>query len=549
MLSPLQHLSYTFGASAVPLVGETIGANLRRTVERFGDRDALVVRHQDVRFTYNQLWDRTTRPARDLLAHRVRKGDRVGIWSPNRYEWVVLQFAAARVGAILVNLNPAYKTAELEYALRESGVSLLILAQRFRQTDYVAMLDEVRQSCPDLREALVLEQDWDDLLAAGDQISEQDLAERESSLEFDDPINIQYTSGTTGAPKGATLSHHNVVNNAFFGAEQVRLTEHDRLCAPVPLYHCFGCVLAVLGCSTHGACLVLPSESFDPLAVLQAIEAERCTALYGVPTMFIMELDHASFGDFDLSSLRTGMMGGAPCPLEVMKKVQGRMGMREVTIICGMTETAPLSTQTNADDPLEKQVGTVGRAHPHVEIKIVDPNTGQTVPRGVPGEQCTRGYNVMLGYWSNAEATQRAIDGARWMHTGDLATMDEDGYVKIVGRIKDMLIRGGENIYPREIEEFLHTHPAVSDVQVIGVPDARYGEEVMAWIRLRDGARISPVELDAFCRGRIATYKIPRYWKFVDEFPMTVTGKVQKFRMREVAIADLGLQADGMAAA
>ena len=549
MLSPLQHLSYTFGASAVPLVGETIGANLRRTVERFGDRDALVVRHQDVRFTYNQLWDRTTRPARDLLAHRVRKGDRVGIWSPNRYEWVVLQFAAARVGAILVNVNPAYKTAELEYALRQSGVSLLILAQRFRQTDYVAMLDEVRQSCPDLREALVLEQDWDDLLAAGDQISEQDLAERESSLEFDDPINIQYTSGTTGAPKGATLSHHNVVNNAFFGAEQVRLTEHDRLCAPVPLYHCFGCVLAVLGCSTHGACLVLPSESFDPLAVLQAIEAERCTALYGVPTMFIMELDHASFGDFDLSSLRTGMMGGAPCPLEVMKKVQGRMGMREVTIICGMTETAPLSTQTNADDPLEKQVGTVGRAHPHVEIKIVDPNTGQTVPRGVPGEQCTRGYNVMLGYWSNAEATQRAIDGARWMHTGDLATMDEDGYVKIVGRIKDMLIRGGENIYPREIEEFLHTHPAVSDVQVIGVPDARYGEDVMAWIRLRDGARISPVELDAFCRGRIATYKIPRYWKFVDEFPMTVTGKVQKLRMREVAIADLGLQADGMAAA
>jgi fatty-acyl-CoA synthase len=540
-MSP-QKLSYTFGASGVALIGETIGANLRRTVERFGDRDALIVRHQNIRFTYSQLWEQTTRCARGLLAYDVRKGDRVGIWSPNRYEWVVLQFAAARVGAILVNVNPAYKTAELEYALRQSGVKLLVLAERFRQTDYEAMVDEVRGRCPDLLEALVLEQDWDDLLARADQISNEQLAEREASLEFDDPVNIQYTSGTTGAPKGATLSHHNILNNALFGAEQLRLTEHDRLCAPVPLYHCFGCVLATLGCSTHGACLVLPSEGFDPLAVLEAVEAEQCTALYGVPTMFIMELDHARFRDFDLSTLRTGMMGGAPCPLEVMKKVQDRMGMRAVTIICGMTETAPLSTQTNADDPLEKQVGTVGRAHPHVEIKIVDPNTGRTVPRGVPGEQCTRGYNGMLGYWNNPEATQLAIDGARWMHTGDLAIMDDDGYVKIVGRIKDMLIRGGENIYPREIEEFLHTHPAVSDVQVIGVPDARYGEEVMAWIRLRDGARASRAELEAFCRGRIATYKIPRYWKFVDEFPMTVSGKVQKFRLREQAVSELGLE-------
>jgi fatty-acyl-CoA synthase len=539
---PHHQLSYTFGASAAPLLGETIGANLRRSVERFGELEALVVRHQNIRFTYNQLWDQTTRCARGLLAYGVRKGDRVGIWSPNRYEWVVLQFAAARIGAILVNVNPAYKTAELEYALQQSGVSLLVLSRGFRHVDYVKMLDDVRGSCPDLREALVLEDDWDALLNAGDAIDDTQLAEREASLEFDDPINIQYTSGTTGAPKGATLSHHNVVNNAFFGAEQLRLTEHDRLCAPVPLYHCFGCVLAVLGCSTHGACLVLPSESFDPLAVLQAIEAERCTALYGVPTMFIMELEHSRFGEFDLSSLRTGMMGGAPCPLEVMKEVQARMNMREVTIICGMTETAPLSTQTNADDPLNKQVGTVGRAHPHVEIKIVDPNTGQTVPRGVPGEQCTRGYNVMLGYWNNTEATQRAIDSARWMHTGDLATMDEGGYVKIVGRIKDMLIRGGENIYPREIEEFLHTHPNISEVQVIGVPDARYGEEVMAWVRLREGARTSPAELEAFCRGRIATFKIPRYWKFVEQFPMTVTGKVQKFRMREVAVAELGLQ-------
>jgi fatty-acyl-CoA synthase len=529
-------------------MGETIGNALRRTVGRFGYREALVVRHQNVRLTYKQLWDQTTRCARGLLAHGIQKGDRVGIWSPNRYEWVVLQFAAARVGAILVNVNPAYKSAELEYALRQSGVSVLILARQFRRTDYVAMLAGVRANCPELREALVLEDDWDALMAAADEVSEAQLEAREASLEFDDPINIQYTSGTTGAPKGATLSHHNVVNNAYFGAEQMRLTENDRLCAPVPLYHCFGCVLASLGCATRGACLVLPSESFEPLAVLQAIEAERCTALYGVPTMFIMELDHARFGEFDLSSLRTGMMGGAPCPVEVMKKVQRRMHMREVTIICGMTETAPLSTQTNADDALEKQVGTVGRAHPHVEIKIVDPQTGRTVPRGTPGEQCTRGYNVMLGYWNNPEATRQSIDSARWMHTGDLATMDDEGYVKIVGRIKDMLIRGGENIYPREIEEFLHTHTAVSDVQVIGVPDERYGEEVMAWVKLRDGAHTSREELAAYCVGRIATYKIPRYWKFVEEYPMTVTGKVQKFRMREIAVAELGLRSDVLTA-
>ncbi|HEY1293665.1 MAG TPA: AMP-binding protein, partial [Chloroflexota bacterium] len=437
------------------------------------------------------------------------------------------------------------KPAELEYALRQSGVSLLILARQFRQSDYVAMLAEVRDRCPELREALVLEDDWSELLAAGDrvEVDETELAAREATLEFDDPVNIQYTSGTTGAPKGATLSHHNLLNNAFFTTEQMSFTEEDRLCAPVPLYHTFGCVLAVLGCSTHGACLVLPSETFEPLAVLEAIATERCTALYGVPTMFIMELEHARFEEFDLSSLRTGAMGGAPCPLEVMKQVQDRMHMREVTIACGMTETGPLSTQTSPDDPLDKRVGTVGRVHPHVEIKIVDPNTGQVVPRGTPGEQCTRGYNVMLGYWDNPEATHRAIDSARWMHTGDLATMDDEGYVKIVGRIKDMLIRGGENIYPREIEEFLHTHPAVADVQVIGVPDERYGEEVMAWVRLREGAVVSESELQAFCRGKIATYKIPRYWKFVSEFPMTVTGKIQKFRMREQAVAELRLAA------
>jgi fatty-acyl-CoA synthase len=535
--------SYTCGASAVPLVGETVGANLRKTVERFGEREALVVRHQDVRFTYNELWDQTTRCARGLIARGVRKGDRVGIWSPNRYEWVVLQFAAARVGAILVNVNPAYKTAELEYALRQSGVSLLLLARGFRQTDYVAMLAEVRDRCPELREALVFEDDWAALMAAADGVPEEDLAAREATLEFDDPVNIQYTSGTTGAPKGATLSHHNVVNNAFFGTEQLRLTEQDRLCAPVPLYHCFGCVLATLGCSTHGACLVLPSETFEPLAVLEAIQAERCTALYGVPTMFTLALEHPRFGDFDLSSLRTGTMGGAPCPLELMKRVQQRMHMREVTIACGMTETAPLSTQTSTTDPLDKQVSSVGRAHPHVEIKIVDPDTGRTLPRGMPGEQCTRGYNVMLGYWNNPEATRSAIDSAGWMHTGDLATMDEGGYIKIVGRIKDMIIRGGENIYPREIEEFLYTHPVITEVQIIGVPSERYGEEVMAWVKLREGSQLTEEDLAAYCRGKIATYKIPRYWKFVEDFPMTVTGKIQKFRMREIAIDDLGLAA------
>jgi fatty-acyl-CoA synthase len=540
-MSEAQHLAYTFGASAVPLVGQTIGANLRGTVEQFGEREALVVCHQNVRFTYAELWDQTSQCARGLIAHGVHRGDRVGVWSPNRYEWVVLQFAAARVGAILVNINPAYKAAELEYALRQSGVSVLLLARHFRQTDYVAMLAEVRERCPELRETLVLDDDWADLMAAAADVSESELAAREVTLEFDDPVNIQYTSGTTGAPKGATLSHHNVVNNAFFCAEQMRLTEQDRLCAPVPLYHCFGCVLATLGCCTHGACLVLPSESFEPLAVLEAVQAERCTALYGVPTMFTLELEHPRFAEFDLSSLRTGAMGGAPCPLELMQRVQECMHMREVTIACGMTETAPLSTQTSPEDPIDKRVATVGRAHPHVEIKIVDPNTGRTVARGTPGEQCTRGYSVMLGYWNNVEATRAAIDAAGWMHTGDLATMDEDGYVKIVGRIKDMIIRGGENIYPREIEEFLHQHPAISEVQVIGVPDARYGEAVMAWVRLRDGLSLSELDLETFCRGRIATYKIPRFWRFVQDFPMTVTGKIQKFRMREIAIADLGL--------
>ena len=534
--------SYVHGASPVPLLGETIGENLRRTVERVPNAEALVVRHQDYRATYAELWDQTTRAARGLLARGVNKGDRVGIWSPNRAEWVITQYATARIGAILVNINPAYKTAELSYALKQSGTSLLLLARAFRTADYVGMLGEVRDGCPELRQTIVLDDDWQALLAAADRVGSDDLAALEGSLQFDEPINIQYTSGTTGFPKGATLSHHNILNNGFFIGEALRYSERDRVCIPVPFYHCFGMVLGNLACTTHGACMVVPGESYEPLAVMETVQAERCTALYGVPTMFIGELDHPRFADFDFSSLRTGIMAGSPCPVEVMRKVQSHMHMPEVTICYGMTETAPVSTQSSTDDPLDKRVSTVGRIHPHVEIKIVDPATGQVVPHGQPGELCTRGYSVMLGYWNNPEATSDAIDAARWMHTGDLATMDDEGYVNIVGRIKDMIIRGGENIYPREIEEFLYTHPDVSDVQVIGVPSQRYGEEVMAWIKAREGARVEEEDLVAFCRGKIATYKIPRYWKFVDSFPMTVTGKIQKFKMREVAVSELGLQ-------
>ncbi|HXM56819.1 MAG TPA: AMP-binding protein [Candidatus Dormibacteraeota bacterium] len=534
--------SYVHGASSVPLLGETIGENLRRTVERHGDREALVAAHQGYRATYAELWEQSGRAARGLMARGVAKGDRVGIWSPNRAEWVVIQYATARMGAILVNINPAYKTSELEYALNQSGTSLLIMAERFRTADYVAMLGEVKGRCPQLREALVLEDGWDALLRDADKVSEAALAEREAELQFDEPINIQYTSGTTGFPKGATLSHHSILNNGFFIGERLGYTERERVCIPVPFYHCFGMVLGNLACTTHGACMVVPAEAFDPLATMRTVQDERCTSLYGVPTMFMAELEHPDFASFDFSTLRTGIMAGSPCPVEVMKRVQTAMNMPEVTICYGMTETSPVSTQSETDDPLEKRVATVGRVHPHVEIKVIDPTTGRVVPRGTPGELCSRGYIVMLGYWENAEATREAIDAGRWMHTGDLATMDDDGYLNIVGRIKDMIIRGGENIYPREIEEFLYTHPDVADVQVIGVPSERYGEEVMAWIRSREGATVTADDLEAYCRGRIATYKIPRYWKFVDGFPLTVTGKVQKFRMREVAIDELGLQ-------
>jgi fatty-acyl-CoA synthase len=536
-------LSYASGTSSLPLLGETIGENLRRTVERHADCEALVVPHQGYRATYRQLWEQTSLVARGLIARGVRRGDRIGIWSPNRFEWVIIQYATARIGAILVNINPAYRTTELEYALGQSGVSFLMLARAFRQADYVRMLSDVKGACPELREALVLEDGWDSLLRDAGRTSDDELAAVETSLQFDDPINIQYTSGTTGFPKGATLSHHNILNNGFFVGETVKYTAEDRVCIPVPFYHCFGMVLGNLACTTHGACIVVPGEAFDPDTVLRITEQERCTALYGVPTMFIAELEHPGFDRHDLSRLRTGIMAGSPCPVEVMKKVQSRMNMGEVTICYGMTETSPVSTQSALDDPLEKRVGTVGRVHPHVEVKVVDPETDRVVQRGESGELCTRGYSVMLGYWNNDAATDGAIDAAHWMHTGDLATMDDAGYVNIVGRIKDMIIRGGENIYPREVEEFLYAHPDISDVQVIGVPSERYGEEVMAWVKPRDGATLTAESLEAFCRGRIATNKIPGYWKFVDAFPMTVTGKVQKYLMREASVEELGLRA------
>jgi fatty-acyl-CoA synthase len=533
--------SYSHGVSDVPLLGETIGANLERTVGRFGDRDAVVSCHQDVRLTYEALDAAVNRIACGLIARGIAKGDRVGIWAPNCVEWVLVQFATAKAGAILVNINPAYRTHEVEYALRQSGVKMLVSARAFKTSDYRAMVDEVRGGLPALETVVYLDSaEWDDLAAA--PVDPDALSERMAALVFDDPINIQYTSGTTGFPKGATLSHHNILNNGYFVADLCTYTEADRVCLPVPFYHCFGMVMGNLGAVTHGSCIVIPAPGFEPGATLSAVAGERCTSLYGVPTMFIAELDHPEFASFDLSSLRTGIMAGSPCPVEVMKRVQRDMHMSEVAICYGMTETSPVSTQTRPDDSLERRVSTVGRPGPHIEVKIVDPDSGLVVPCGTPGEFCTRGYSVMLGYWEEPDKTGEAIDAARWMHTGDLATMDEDGYCNIVGRIKDMVIRGGENIYPREIEEFLYTHPDIADVQVIGVPDVRYGEELCAWVVPRSGASLTEEAVREFCAGRLAHYKVPRYVVFTDGFPMTVTGKVQKYKMREDAIGRLGLE-------
>jgi fatty-acyl-CoA synthase len=554
--------SYTSGTSEVPLLGLTIGDLFDRTASRYPEHEALVSRHQGLRYTYRALQAEVERCARALIALGVDKGQRVGIWAPNCAEWTITQFATAKLGAILVNINPSYRLNEVQYALRQSGCAWLVTAPRFKTSDYTAMLHELApelagsrpgalQSAtfPDLRGVVRLGGDaspgmlpWEALLALAAPVGADELARRQAQQQFDDPINIQFTSGTTGYPKGATLSHHNILNNGFFTTELLGFTDRDRLLIPVPLYHCFGMVMGNLGCVTHGATMIYPSDAFEPLAVLQAAQAERATALYGVPTMFIAELNHPDFERYDLSTLRTGIMAGSPCPVEVMKQVKARMHMRDVAIAYGMTETSPVSTQTRLGAPLDKQVGTVGQVHPHVEIKIVDPQTGRVVPVGERGELCTRGYSVMLGYWDNAEATGAAIDAARWMHTGDLATLDAEGYINIVGRIKDMIIRGGENVYPREVEEFLYGHPKVQDVQVIGVPDEKYGEEVMAWVRLREGETATAEEIRDYCRGRIAHYKIPRYVRFVDAFPMTVTGKVQKFLMREESVKALGLE-------
>ena len=549
-------LSYVHGACDVPLIGETIGDLFDRVTEKIPDNEALVSCHQGLRYTYRQLQAACDLLARGLMACGIQKGERVGIWSPNYAEWVITQFATAKIGAILVNVNPAYRVHELEHALRQSGCRALIVAPPYKTTDFAALLREVcpelddcapgRLSAarlPQLRTVIALgaqsvggANTWQQVMAMAHEVTPDLLAARQRSLNFDDAINIQYTSGTTGLPKGATLSHHSILNNGFFIGQRMRFTERDRLCIPVPFYHCFGMVLGNLACVTQGATMVLPAEVFDPRKTLEAVAVERCSALHGVPTMFIAELGLPDFDDYDLSSLRTGIMAGSPCPVDVMKQVRTKMGMDEITICYGMTETSPVSFQTMTTDSIEKQVSTVGRVHPHVECKIINPESGAVVPRGEPGELLSRGYIVMLGYWEDPVATSQAVDSARWMHTGDLATMDMEGYVTIVGRSKDMIIRGGENVYPREVEEFLYGHPQIQDVQVIGVPDEKYGEEVMAWVILKPGQTTTADELTDYCRGKIAHYKVPRYWRMTDQFPMTVSGKVQKYKLREMAL-------------
>ncbi|WP_442902274.1 AMP-binding protein [Flavobacterium sp. C4GT6] len=541
MLTDYNNISYASGPSAIPLLGQTIGQNLKDTVKRFPDNDALVCVEQNYRSSYSEFYNQTTTVAKSLLAKGIAKGERVGIWSPNRSEWVLLQYATARVGIILVNINPSYRSSELEYVLNQSGIKMLVSALSFRGSDYKQMVEEVAANCPTLTETIYLDKDWDSFLSLSQTISDETLAEAESTIQFDEPVNIQYTSGTTGFPKGVTLTHHNLLNNGYFIGVRLKYTDADRVCIPVPFYHCFGMVIGNLCCTSHGATMVVPSESFDPATTLKAVEKEKCTSLYGVPTMFIAELALPDFESYNLTSLRTGVMAGSPCPVEIMKQVQSKMYMKEVSICYGMTETSPVSIQTVIGAPLEKQVSTVGTVQDHLEIKIIDPETGHVVPKGQPGELCTRGYSVMLKYWNNPEATSVVLDDARWMHTGDIAVMDEEGYVNISGRIKDIIIRGGENISPREIEEFLYTHPHIEDVQVIGVPDSKYGEVIMAWVKAKKDSGLEEIHLLDFCKGKIAHYKIPKYWKFTADFPVTITGKVRKVEMREISIKELGI--------
>jgi fatty-acyl-CoA synthase len=557
----MQQASYVHGASDRLLIGDTIGNHLDRIAEQHPDRPAVVVRHQNIRLTYAELNARVDALAAGFLAIGLRPGERVGIWSPNNLEWILTQFATAKAGLILVNINPAYRAHELEYVLAKVECSALILAPSLKTSNYldilrsiVPELDSARpghlvsQRLPALRCVIRLGDEqtdgmmnFDAVAAAGDEAARDELQQLSEDLQFDDPINIQFTSGTTGSPKGATLSHHNILNNGFFVGEAMRLTEQDRLCIPVPFYHCFGMVLGNLACMTHAACMVIPNDSFDPLLTLQTVQDEQCTGLHGVPTMFIAMLDHPEFAKFDLQSLRTGIMAGSPCPVEVMRRVINEMHQSEITIAYGMTETSPVSFQSSTNDPLERRVSTVGRIHPHLEVKIVDAD-GRIVPRGEKGELLTRGYSVMRGYWNDPQSSAGAVDDAGWMHTGDLATIDAEGYCNIVGRIKDLIIRGGENIYPREIEEFLFTHPAISDVQIFGIPDRRFGEVICAWIKLSQDGRLNEAELVSFCQQRIAHYKIPAHIRFVDQFPMTVTGKIQKFVMRQTMIEELELE-------
>lgn len=534
-------LSYVYGTSDVPLLGQTIGANLKRTVEKYPHQEALVCVHQNYRATYQEFYNQTTAVAKALLLLGAKAGDRIGIWSSNRYEWVLLQFATARIGTILVNINPAYRTHELTYVLNQSEIRFIFSSLIFKSSNYKEMVEYAKEVCPTLEHEIFFDENWEEFVNNGQDISDEVLHSFEEHVQFDDPVNIQYTSGTTGFPKGVTLSHHNILNNGYFIGIRLKYTEKDRVCIPVPFYHCFGMVIGNMCCVAHGACMVIPNDSFDPDITLKAVSDEKCTSLYGVPTMFIAELAVKDFDTYDFSSLRTGVMAGSVCPPEIMKKVESLMNIKEMSICYGMTETSPVSTQTLIGTPLEKQVSTVGTVQDHLEIKIIDEN-GRTLQRGEHGELCTRGYSVMLKYWNDPENTKKILDDARWMHTGDMAVMDKDGYITISGRIKDLIIRGGENISPKEIEDFLYTYTNILDVQIIGVPSERFGEEVMAWVKVRKGFTITEEELQEYCKGRIAHYKVPKYWKFVDEFPMTISGKIRKVEMREISMRELGLE-------
>ena len=538
----MKKLSYTNGASNIPLLGETIDENLRKTVAKFPNNDALISAHQHYRATYTEFYEQVTAVAKGLIALGVKSGDRVGIWSPNCYEWTLLQYATAKIGAIMVNINPAYRTSELIYVINQSGLAYIFSAIQFKTSHYKKMIDDAREFTDTLRKEVYWGESWEYFLAQGKKVSDEKLQAYEAKVQFDDPVNIQYTSGTTGNPKGVTLTHHNILNNAYFIGVRMNYTDKDRVCIPVPFYHCFGMVIGNLCCTAHGATMVIPNDSFDATKTLEAVERERCTSLYGVPTMFISELYTLDRHPYDLSSLRTGVMAGALCPPEIMKRVKEQMNMHEITICYGMTETSPVSTQTRIGVPFEKQIHSVGTIQDHIEIKIINPETRAIVPRGESGELCTRGYSVMLKYWNSPQATAQVIDEQRWMHSGDLAMMDEDGYIHISGRIKDLIIRGGENISPKEIEDFLYTYEGVMDAQVIGVPSKKFGEEVMAWIKPNEGVTLTEEELRNFCKDRIAHYKVPRYWKFVNEFPMTISGKIRKVEMREIAAEELGLQ-------